>query len=88
MLTLGMAPSTSKDIAEALARAGDLGAAVRALTSEGVLDAKEQIQKLQEFHPQEDLPMMPDSLDNMHGDSSSYAHNPSLLQTSGGLSKM
>ena len=74
--------------AEALARAGELGAAVRALTSEGVLDAKEHIQKLQELHPQEDLPMMPDSLDNMHGDSSSHAHNPSLLQTSGGLSKM
>ena len=29
--------------AEALARAGELGAAVRALTSEGVLDAKEHI---------------------------------------------
>ena len=38
--------------AEALARAGgELGAAaVRALTSEGVLDAKEHIQKLQKLH--------------------------------------
>ena len=60
--------------AEALARAGELGAAVRALTSECVLGAKEHIQKLQAFHSQEDPPMMPDSLDNMHGDSSSNAH--------------
>ena len=60
--------------AEALVRvAGELGAAVRALTSEGALDAKEHIQKLQELHPYEDLPMMPDSLDSMHGDSSSHA---------------
>ena len=60
--------------AKALARAGELGAAaVRDLTSEGVLDAKEHIQKLQALHPYEDLPMMPDSLDNMHGDSSSHA---------------
>ena len=60
--------------AEALARAtGELGAAVRALTSEGVLGAKEHIQKLQALHPYEDPPMMPDSLDNMHGDSSSHA---------------
>ena len=73
--------------AEALARAGELGAAVRALTSEGVLDAKEHIQKLQALHPHEDPPMMPDSLDSMHGDSSSHAHNPSPLHTSGGLSK-
>ena len=36
--------------AEALARAGgELGAAVRALTSEDVQDAKEHIQKLQEL---------------------------------------
>ena len=35
--------------AEALARAGELGVAVRALTSEGVLDAKEHIQKLQKL---------------------------------------
>ena len=55
--------------AEALARAGELGgAAVRALTSEGVLDAKEHIQKLQTLHPQEGPPMVPDSLDRMHGD--------------------
>ena len=75
--------------AEALARAGELGAAVRALTSEGVLDAKEHIQKLQELYPQEASPMMLDSLDSMHGgDSSSHAHNPSPQQTSGGLSKM
>ena len=46
---------------------------MRALTSEGVLDAKDHIQKLQELHPYEDLPMMPDSLDSMHGDSSSHA---------------
>ena len=72
--------------AETLARAaGELGAAVRALTSEGVLDAKDHIQKLQELHPHENLPMMPDSLDSMHGDSSSHAHSPSPLQTSGGL---
>ena len=62
--------------AEALARAGELGAAVRALTSEGVLDAKEHIQKLQELHPHEGLPMIPDSLDNMHSDSSFHAHKP------------
>ena len=38
--------------AEALARAaGELGAAVRALTSEGVLDAKEHTQKLQDIYP-------------------------------------
>ena len=76
--------------AEALARAaGELGAtAVRALTSEGVLDAKEHIQKLQALYPHEDPPMMPDTLDSMHGDSSSHAHNPSPLQTSGGLSKI
>ena len=60
--------------AEALARAaGELGAAVKALTSEGVLDAKEHIQKLQALHPQEDHPMMADSLDSMHDDSSSHA---------------
>ena len=60
--------------AEALARAGELGAAaVRAFTSEGVLGAKEHIQKLQAPHPYEDPPMMPDSLDSMHGDSSSHA---------------
>ena len=63
--------------AEALARAGELGAtAVRALTSEGILDANEHIQKLQELHPHEDPPMMPDSLDRMHGDSSSHAPSP------------
>ena len=56
--------------AEALARAGELGAAaVRALTSEGVLESKEHIQKLQALHPQEDLPMMPDLLDRIHGGS-------------------
>ena len=66
--------------AEALARAGELGAtAVRTLTSEGVLGTKEHIQKLQELHPQEDPPMVPDSLDSMHGDSSSHAPNPSPL---------
>ena len=58
--------------AEALARAGELGAAVRALTSEGVLDAKDHIHKLQELHPHEDPPMMPDSLDS-HSDPSSHA---------------
>ena len=75
--------------AETLARAGELGVAVRALTSEGVLDAKEHTQKLLKLHPYEDPPMMPDSLDSMHGDSSSHAHNslPSPLQISGGLSK-
>ena len=41
--------------AEALARAGgELDATVRALTSEGVLDAKEHIQKLQALHPHEE----------------------------------
>ena len=75
--------------AEALARViGELGVAVRALTSESALDAKEHIQKLQEPHPYEALPMVPDSLDSVHGDSSSHAHNPSPLQTSGDLSKM
>ena len=59
--------------AEALARAGELGAEVRVLTSEGVLDAKEHIQKLQALHPYEDPPVMPDSFDSMHGDSSSHA---------------
>ena len=61
--------------AEALARAAsELGAtAVRALTSEGVLDAKEHIQKLQALHSHEDPPMMPDLLDCMHGDFSSHA---------------
>ena len=59
--------------AEVLARAGELGTAVRALTSEGALDAKEHIQKLQVLHPHEDLPMIPDSLDSMHGGSSSHA---------------
>ena len=39
--------------AEALARAGELGAAVRALTSEGVLEAKDHIEKLKELHPEE-----------------------------------
>ena len=39
--------------AEALARAGDLGVTVRVLTFEGVLGAKEHIQKLQALHPQE-----------------------------------
>ena len=59
--------------AEALARAGELGAAaVSVLTSEGVLDAKEHTQKLQKLHPQEDPPMMPDSLDSIHGDSSHH----------------
>ena len=63
--------------AEALARAGELDAiAVRALTSEGVLDAKEHTQKLQEHYPQEGLPMMSDSLNSMHGDSSSHALKP------------
>ena len=56
--------------AETLARAaGELGAAVRALTSEGVLDAKEHIQKLQALHPHEDPPIIPGSL---NGDSSSH----------------
>ena len=59
--------------AEALARAGELGAAaVSVLTSEGVLDAKEHTQKLQKLHPQEDPPMMPDLLDSIHGDSSHH----------------
>ena len=63
--------------AEALARVvGELGAAVRALTSEGVLGVKEHTQKPQALHPHEDLPMMPDSLDSMHSDSSSHAHKP------------
>ena len=59
--------------AEELARAGELGAAaVSVLTSEGVLDAKEHIQKLQAPHPYEDPPMMPDSLDSMHSGSSPH----------------
>ena len=74
---------------EALARTGELGAAaVRALTSGGVLDAKEHIHKLQALYPHEDPPMMPDSLDSMHGDSSSHTHNPSSLHTPGDLLKM
>ena len=48
--------------AEALARAGELGAAVRALTSEGVLEAKDHIKKLKELHPQEPPLMAPDRL--------------------------
>ena len=44
--------------AEALARAaGELGAAVRALTSEGVLDTKDHIQKLQALHPMHPSPL-------------------------------
>ena len=43
----------TKKRAEALARAaGELGAAVRALTSEGVLEAKDHIEKLKALHPQ------------------------------------
>ena len=49
--------------AEALARAGELGAAVRALTSEGVLEAKDHIEKLKALHPQEDPLMAPDRLE-------------------------
>ena len=74
--------------AEALARAGELGAAVRALTSEGVLDAKKHTQKLQTLHLHKDSLMTPNSLHRMHGDSSFHAHNSSPQQTSGGLSKM
>ena len=48
--------------AEALARAGELGAAVRALTSEGVLEAKDHIDKLKELHPHEEPLMAPDRL--------------------------
>ena len=48
--------------AEALARAGELGATVRALTSEGVLEAKDHIDKVKELHPQEDPLMAPDRL--------------------------
>ena len=59
-VSLGYGSFNQVKRAEALARAGELGAAVRALTSEGVLDAKEYIQKLQELHPQEGPPMMPD----------------------------
>ena len=62
--------------AEALARAGEVVPAVRVFTSEDVLDAKEHTRKLQKLHPQEDPPMMPDSLDSMHGDSSSHALKP------------
>ena len=40
------------------------------------MDAREHIQKLQEIYPHEDPPMMPDSLDSMHGDSSSHALKP------------
>lgn len=55
--------------AEALARAGELGAAVRALTSEGVLDPKEHIDKLKELHPFEEPPSTPNSMD-------SHPHTP------------
>ena len=48
--------------AEALARAGELGAAVRALTSEGVLEAKDHTEKLKALHPEEDPLMAPDRL--------------------------
>ena len=87
-VVLGFGSFNPTKRAEALARVGELGVAVRALTSEGVLDAKEHIQKLQELHPHEDPPMVPDSLDSMHGNSSSYVHTHSPQQTSGGLSKM
>ena len=72
--------------AEALARAGELGAAVRALTSEGVLDAKEHIQKLQTLHPYEDPSMMPDTWTTCMV--TPHPMHPSPLQTSGGLLKM
>ena len=50
--------------AEALARAGgELGAAVRARTSEGVLEAKDHVEKLKELHPQEAPLMAPDRLE-------------------------
>ena len=63
--------------AEALARAGsELGATVRALISEGVLDAKEHTRKLQQLHSHVDPPVMSDLLDIMHGDSSSHALKP------------
>ena len=51
MLRYGSFDTTKR--AEVLARAaGELGAAVRALTSEGVLEAKDHVEKLKEHHPQ------------------------------------
>ena len=44
----------------ALAKAGNLGDAVRALASEGVLDPKEHIEKLKQLHPDAPLPAVPD----------------------------
>ena len=36
--------------ADALARVGELGATVRALSQEGVLEAKDHVEKLKEHH--------------------------------------
>ena len=44
----------------ALAKAGNLGDAVRALASEGVLDPKDHIDKLKQLHPDAPLPAVPD----------------------------
>ena len=43
--------------AMALAKAGNLGDAVRALASEGVLDPKEHIKKLKQLHPDAPPPL-------------------------------
>ena len=43
----------------ALAKAGNLGDAVRALASEGVLDPKDHIEKLKQLHPNAPLPADP-----------------------------
>ena len=66
--------------AEALARAGELGAAVRVLTSEGVLEAKDHIEKLKALHPQKDPLMVPDRL---AAKEDPHLHAPSHQLTSG-----
>ena len=48
--------------AMALAKAGNLGDAVRALASEGALDPKEHIEKLKQLHP--DAPPPPPAAPN------------------------
>ena len=53
VLRYGSFDPTIRGQTEVLARAGELGAAVRALTSEGVLETKDHIEKMKELCPQE-----------------------------------
>ena len=74
--------------AEALVRAGELGAAVRALTSVGVLDAKDTSRNFRHSTHMKTFPMMPDSLDSMHGDSSSHIQTLTSADFRWSVSKM